>query len=113
MELDRLDELKILTGESDERLLSLLVSRAERYVMRYTNRSMIIPALEGVVTDLALIAYNRMGTEGESSRSEAGESYSFDAAPKEVYAILNQYRLARCGGYAHEEISDDDVPSTK
>lgn len=111
--MERLDELKLMTGESDERLLSLLVSRAERYVLRYTNRTMLIPALEGAVADLALIAYNRMGTEGESGRSEAGESYSFNDAPREIYSILNQYRLARCGGHAHEAIPDENLSSEK
>ncbi len=104
-----IEELKLMTGESDERLLSLLVSRSERYVLQYTNRTTIIPALEGVVADLALIAYNRMGTEGESGRSEAGESYSFNDAPKQVYSILNKYRLARCGGHAHEAIPDQGL----
>ena len=52
--------------------------------------------------DLALIAYNRRGTEGEKSRSEGGESYSFDDAPKQIYDILNRYRLARVGGKAYE-----------
>lgn len=104
-----IEELKVMTGESDEQLLSLLVLRAERYILRYTNRSTMIPALNGVTADLALIAYNRLGTEGESSRSEAGESYSFDHAPKEIYGVLNQYRLARCGGYAHEAVKDEGI----
>lgn len=96
------ERLKILTGESDERLLSLLLEDAEAFVLSYTNRTKIISGLEKAVRDLAVIALNRMGAEGETSRSEAGESYNFNDAPKYVYDVLNRYRLVRCGGHAHE-----------
>ena len=97
------EKLKKLTGESDEALLSILLDDAKEFVLSYTNRTMIIDALQKPIRDLAVIAYNRMGTEGETGRSEAGESYSFDEAPKQIYEILNKYRLVRCGGHAHEK----------
>lgn len=93
--------LEILTGEQDDELLSVLLKDAEEFVLSYTNRTVLIPALKKPVRDLAVIALNRMGTEGESGRGEAGETYSFDNAPKHVYDILNKYRLARVGGRAH------------
>lgn len=111
--MTELEKLKILTKESDESLLSLLLEDAESFVLGYTNRTKLIHELQKPVRDLALIAYNRLGTEGETGRSEAGESYSFNDAPKSVYSVLNKYRLARCGGYAHEEIKNTDVPSTE
>ena len=49
-----------------------------------------------------MIALNRMGTEGEKSRSEGGESYTFDDAPKQIYDTMNRYRLARVGGKTYE-----------
>lgn len=104
-----IEKLKKLTGESDEELLSLLLEEAESFVLSYTNRTKIGTGLEKVVRDLAVIALNRMGTEGESGRSEAGESYSFDNAPKQIYDILNRYRLARCGGRAHEAKKSEKV----
>lgn len=99
---DNLAKLKVLTGESDDKLLSLLLSDAEEYVLAYTCRTHLIPQLEKPVRDLALIAYNRLGTEGETGRSEGGGSYSFDNAPKHIYDVLNRYRLARIGGKAYE-----------
>ena len=96
------EKLKVLTGESDEALLFLLLEEAREFVLAYTNRSKTVPALEKTVRDLAVIALNRIGTEGESGRSEAGESYSFDSAPVGIYSVLNRYRLARVGGKAHE-----------
>lgn len=97
-----IERLVKLTGETDEELLELLLEDAEAFVLSYTNRTRIVTGLEKAVRDLAVIALNRMGTEGESSRSEGGESYSFDNAPKHIYDVLNRYRLARVGGVVHE-----------
>lgn len=99
---DNIERLKKLTGETDEELLEILLEEAEEFVLSYTNRTKIVTGLEKAVRDLAVIALNRIGTEGENSRSEGGESYSFDAAPKQVYDVLNRYRLARVGGVVHE-----------
>lgn len=97
-----LEKLKKLTGGTDEELLKLLLSEAEEFVLAYTNRTRIVTGLEKSVRDLAVIALNRMGTEGEAGRSEGGESYSFDTAPKQIYDVLNRYRIARVGGVVHE-----------
>ena len=100
--MDNLEKLKILTDESNGELLFLLLSDAEDFVLAYTNRTSIPTGLQKTVRDLAVIAYNRRGTEGESGRSEGGESYTFNDAPKYIYDVLNKYRLARVGGVAHE-----------
>lgn len=97
-----IEKLKKLTGESDEDLLSLLLEDAQEFILSYTNRTELPATLQKTARDLAVIALNRMGTEGESSRSEGGESYSFDNAPKHIYDLLNQYRLARVGGKTYE-----------
>lgn len=94
--------LKALTGCTDESLLEILLEDAKETVLSYTNRKNLIPQLRKPMRDLALIAYNRRGTEGEKSRSEGGESYSFDDAPKQIYDILNRYQLARVGGKVYE-----------
>lgn len=100
--MDEIIKLMRLTGESDECLLSLLLEDAREFVLAYTNRTKLIEPLKKPVRDLAVIAYNRRGTEGESSRSGGGESYSFDNAPKQIYDVLNRYRLARIGGKTYE-----------
>ena len=92
----------------DEDLMTQLIEDAEDWVKSYTNRTTIPDALLRTIGDLALISYNRLGTEGETGRSEAGESYSFDSAPAHVFQILNKFRLARVGGYAHETSASDD-----
>lgn len=100
--MTEVEKLKKLTGESDEELLSLLLDESEAYVLAYTNRTRLVAELEKTVRDLVIIALNRMGTEGETGRSEAGETYSFDNAPKHIYDVLNRHRLVRIGGKVHE-----------
>lgn len=100
--ITEVEKLQMLTGEKDEDLLELLLADAEAWVLAYTNRTKITGGLEKAVRDLAVIALNRMGTEGETARTGAGESYSFDTAPKQIYDVLNRYRLARVGGKTFE-----------
>ena len=90
------------TGTTDKELAEMLVQDATEQVLSETNRTKLIPALEKPVRDLAVIAYNRMGTEGESSRSEGGETYNFDTELKDINRIIKRYRLARVGGAVFE-----------
>lgn len=108
-----IEKLKKLTGESDDALLSLLLEEATAFVLSYTGRTRIVTGLEKAVRDLAVVALNRMGTEGESSRNGGGESYSFDNAPKYIYDALDRYRLARIGGRTYEAKTEQagDIPS--
>lgn len=100
--MTELEKLKKLTGEKDEELLQVLLEDATAWVLAYTNRTRLVSGLDKTVRDLAVIALNRIGTEGEAARTGAGESYTFDDAPRQVYDVLNRYRLARVGGVAHE-----------
>lgn len=97
-----IERVQTLTGEKDEDLIEILLDDAEAFVLSYTNRTRLKTGLEKAVRDLAVIALNRIGTEGEKSRSEGGESYTFDDAPKQIYDTLNRYRLARVGGKTYE-----------
>ena len=97
-----IERVQTLTGEKDEDLIEILLDDAEAFVLSYTNRTRLKTGLEKAVRDLAVIALNRMGTEGEKSRSEGGESCTFDDAPKQIYDTLNRYRLARVGGKTYE-----------
>lgn len=100
--MTELEKLKKLTGEKDDELLQILIEDATAWVLAYTNRTRLVSGLDKTVRDLAVIALNRMGTEGEAARTGSGESYTFDGAPKQVYDVLNRYRLARVGGVVHE-----------
>lgn len=101
--MNSLDMLKKLTGESDEELLSLLLDTAEDSILNYTNRTVLPARLEMTKVRWALIAYNRQGMEGESSRNEGGISQSFVEIPAEILSILNSNRLAKVGGKTYEK----------
>ena len=66
------ERIKILTGERDEELVEVVLEDATDWVLAYTGRKKMIPELKKTVRDLAVIAINRMGTEGESSGSRTG-----------------------------------------
>ena len=100
--MTELEKLKKLTGEKDDELLQILMVDATAWVLSYTNRTRLVSGLDKTVRDLAVIALNRMGTEGEAARTGSGESYTFNDAPRQIYDVLNRYRLARVGGVAHE-----------
>ena len=100
--MTELEKLKKLNGEKDDELLQILVEDATALVLAYTNRTRLVSGLDKTVRDLAVIALNRMGTEGEAARTGSGESYTFSDAPRQIYDVLNRYRLARVGGVAHE-----------
>lgn len=92
----------LLPDETDNALLTQLVNDAADQACAWTNRTAVVDGMLRSIGDLAIVAYNRRGTEGESSRSEGGESYNFEVLPKEIYDTLAQFRLARAGGRAHE-----------
>ena len=106
-----LELLKRITGESDEELLSSLLQMAEEEILSLTNRSKITTKLKPAVRKWALIAYNRMGMEGETSRSEGGISSAFVEIPKEIADTIKANRLGRVCGHAYEAKDEENVSS--
>ena len=108
----QLERLRKLTGRNDaDELLTQLIEDAEATAKAFMHRAEIPDVLLTSIGDAALVAYNRMGTEGESGRSEGGESYSFIELPDRFYKQWKSYRLARVGGHAYESESDSDSDS--
>lgn len=106
--MDDVSILKKLTGESDDELLSLLMQMAEERLLELTNRSKMTPKLKSAKRNWALIAYNRLGMEGESSRSQGGISSAFIDIPEEIMGAIRATRIARVGGKVHEKAEDQD-----
>lgn len=102
------EKLKTWTGETDKKLLQTLYDTAVEEVLALTNRTKLNPALETAAFKWAVIAWNRLGLEGESARTEAGISSSFIDVPEQVKGIINLNRIARCGGVAHEKETSDE-----
>lgn len=96
-----------LPDEDDTNLLTQLVEDAGAEAETYMQRTELPDGTLKAVGDLALVTYNRRGTEGEKARSEGGESYTFDTDLAHVYGQLNRYRLAKVGGKTYETKTDE------
>ena len=65
---------------------------AEDAVLDYTGRDKLPKGAESIVIKLAVIYYNRLGNEGENSRSEGGISQSFsNDIPVDILRQLQNY----------------------
>lgn len=90
-----LETLKIRLGISDEKqdgLLAVLLDSAEDTILDVIGRDELPARLVSVQTELAVIAYNRQGAEGETARSEGGISRSFISdLPSDLQKRLQNY----------------------
>lgn len=104
---DNLIKLKLLTGESDEKLLSFCLEEAEQRVLAYTRRVKILNEFNYKVIEIAQAMYERRGVGSVSSLSEGGISQSFISYDAMLQDLKN-YRLAKVGGlYAKKE--DEEI----
>ena len=84
-----------LPDAADEALLGDLLSEAGAFLRAYTNRTELPEALEDAQMRVAVILYNRMGMEGESSHSEGGVARTAEMLPEDLKRWLNGWRVAR------------------
>lgn len=87
------EEFKILTGETNDDLVSSFLLSSKRTVLSKTNRSELIDDLNDYVLKLAIVRYNKQGNEGLSSYNEGGESESY-LSEDEVLSGISNYRLS-------------------
>ena len=77
-----------------------LIEDAVIMVLDYTSRDVMVDAMWLYARQLAIIAFNREGNEGESSRSEGGVSQSFiEDIPQSIKHSLNRYRVGKVVSY--------------
>ena len=100
--MNDLETLQKLTGETDLELLEVVLDGAKSECLLFMNRKKLPEAVKPAVIRLAVVRYNQLGTEGETSRNEAGISSSFVDMPANVLDILKRYSLARLGGKTFE-----------
>jgi hypothetical protein len=101
--MEVISKFKILSGLNDEPLISAIWEQAQSVVLELTNRKEFVIELEAITLDIAVIMSNRLGTEGETSRTEGGISISFDDLPYSLQCRISNYRLAKVGGRAFEK----------
>lgn len=100
----QIDKLKVRLNEEDTALLEQLLEDAETEILDYCNRDVLLPRMFGLQRELAIVYYNRLGSEGESSRSEGGVSVSYSTdIPENIKKRLNSYRRLKAVRLANEE----------
>jgi len=92
---DKKDAVKLRLPAAPDQLISSLLDEAKAQIMSITGREELPPQLDYTQIKLAVIAYNRLGIEGQSSYSEGGVSLSIDSIPDAIRAEITPYRLAR------------------
>lgn len=84
----------------DETKATNLIDDAVIMVLDYTGRDEMVDAMWLYARQLATIAYNREGDEGEASRAEGGVTQSFiEDIPLNIKHSLNRYRLGKVVSY--------------
>lgn len=88
-------------AECDEDRLGVLLLQAENTILDIIGRETLPERLTDVQAALALIYYNRSGTEGENKRAEGDITMSFiDGLPSEMRLRLKNYPRKVGAAYA-------------
>ncbi len=89
-----------IDGTAQDTLLQLLLDDAASDLLTWCNRISLPAALEPTQRQIAIIRYNTMGVEGQTSHSEGGVSRSFEELPMSIRNIVGQFRLMKVATYA-------------
>ena len=87
-----LKQFIVMTNESDESLLTTLLSVAETKVLNrlypFDETKTVVPPKFSNVLEIAVYLYNRRGSEGEISHSEGdiSRSYASASVPEAMFA---------------------------
>lgn len=100
----QLDLLKIRISGASDALLTQLLADAEAEILDFTNRSKLTTKLAGLQRELAIVYYNRMGSEGETSRSEGSISVSYSMEiPENIKSRLSAHRILKGAAIANAD----------
>lgn len=79
-----LDDVQALLGVDDPKLATIVALVGKRLISRIGEEK-VPEELEYIVTEVSVIRYNRIGSEGASSHTVEGESISFIADDFSAY----------------------------
>lgn len=91
----RVNTLLCLDKAPEEALVLELLRQGEALILSYTGRASLPPGLESGLVRLAVVLYNRLGTEGESWRHEGGLMIRFSEFPPMLLHQLRAWRVGR------------------
>lgn len=100
--MTQLEKLKLRLPGVEDYLLNQLLEDTEADILDYTNRNVMLPKMEAIQRELAIIYYNRLGSEGETSRSEGGISVSYEM-PEHIKDRLKAYRRLKAVSIVESE----------
>lgn len=102
--MDQLAKLKARLGIKDtsqDELLVSILEDVEADMLAFTNRSELLPSMKSLQIKIAIIEYNKQGSEGMSSQSQGGISQSWiDGLPSDVQGALISFRRLKVSNYA-------------
>ncbi len=102
--MSQIEKLKIrlgITDTSQDSLLQLILDEIEQQILAYTNRDKLLPTMENMQIKMAIIEYNKQGSEGMNSTSQGGVSQSWiDGYPKDIQDTLTTFRRLKVSNYA-------------
>lgn len=94
--MSQLEKIKVRVPDASDDLITQLLEDAETAILDFCNRSTLLTKMYGLQRELAIIYYNRAGSEGEASRSEGGVSVSYSTEiPESIKSRLVAYRLLK------------------
>lgn len=101
--MTQLEKLKLqlgITDNSKDGLLNLMLADVEADLRAWCNRNTLPAGLEPTHRQIAIIRYNMMGIEGQTSHSEGGVSRAFEELPQSIRNTISRHRLAKVASYA-------------
>jgi hypothetical protein len=113
--MTQLEKLKIrleIKDTNQDDLLNMILEDAESEILDLCNRDTLPRKAESLQRELAIIYYNRLGSEGESSRSEGGVSVSYSTdIPENIKNRLIAFRRLKLVGVAIANKEQKDLLS--
>lgn len=105
---DFVNRLGEAVAAADVSFVNSLLNEAEDFTKDKIGRDTIPNRLDSAVVLLSVIAYNKRGVEGESSRSEGGISRAFDDLPVTLRERFKNYPRKVGTVYARDDNTDND-----
>ena len=86
------EQVKLITGNADDGLISLMLDKAKAEIESYLNVGYDTKH-DNIAVDIAVLKINRLGSEGLSSQGYSGASESYiDGFPQEIRMQLDRFK---------------------
>ena len=90
--MELIEQVKLLTNNTNEQLISLLLEKAKAEICSYLNME-YSQTFDNITVDIAILKLNRLGAEGLSSQSYSGVSENYiEEYPPYIINQLNRYK---------------------